>query len=185
MTEIFILSGLERVSNRSCLWLDDGLDQSEFRTWNHGFGIEQLNEFKWTLIISFRIFRWYHGVRSCSARLSGIGIRRIRFKFWADKLKLNGTIFLSGEQLWFFNDLDVLYRFERRLTIRKLSLILLLMKHVIVGQFSNSFWVHKRAIWIFYQPMRDRDLEWRRQAQYKGMTIFVIDSYSLWNSDQL
>ena len=63
--------------------------------------------------------------------------------------------------------------------MRKPSLILLLMKHVIEGQFSNSFWVHKRAILIFDQPMRDRDLEWRLQAQYKGMMIFVIDSYSL------
>ena len=192
MTEIFILSGLERVSNRSCLWLDDGLDQSEFRTWNHGFGIEQLNEFKWTLIISFRMFRWYHGVRSCSARLSGIGIRRIRFKFWADKLKLNGTIFLSGELLWFSinrYDYHFLHLIETTLrqvsgikskkSVRKPSLILLLMKHVIADLFSNSFWEHRRAIWIFYQPMRDRDLEWRRQAQYKGMTIFVIDSYSL------
>ena len=74
-----------------------------------------------------------------------------------------------------------LYFFDTRLTLtlRKPSSILLSMMHVIADQFSNSFWEHKRAIWIFYRPMRDRDLEWHLQVQYKVMTIFVIGSYSL------
>ena len=63
--------------------------------------------------------------------------------------------------------------------VRKPALARLSMKHVIEDPFLDFSWVHKQAIWIFYQPMRDRDLEWRRQALYKGMTIFVIDSYSL------
>ena len=60
--------------------------------------------------------------------------------------------------------------------VRKPALILLLMKHVIVGLFLDFSWVHRRVIWIFYPPMKDQDPKSHHQVQYKVTTIFVIDS---------